>query len=118
MHTTDTPQPMTPELAAEINSAMVAHSMFAMGLREARPPSLARYTLRQMLDATEFVAAEDKAAVSVNGSKTIRMVCDPRLVAALYTLYHYEAQDPEEGQVSTVVENTTRGLVVLKLRRD
>lgn len=43
---------MTPERAHEINAALVAHSMYDMGLRDSPPPSLAEISLEDMTAAT------------------------------------------------------------------
>lgn len=104
---------MTPERADEINKALVAHSMYAMGLRADPPPSVAGYTLREMLDATDQVQAEDDAKPR---PQTIRFVCDARLIAAIYTLAHYPPCPPSDAQA--VAHNERAGVFVITCTPD
>ena len=87
---------MTQERAVQINDALMAHVWFREGLRTDLPPSLAEFSLREMLDASEMVAG-------------VRMHCDPRLVAALYVAVHYPASPGaglEEFEVIAWANNT------------
>jgi len=51
-------------------------------------------TLKEALEATELVKAENKK--KVEGTRTMRMTCDDRLIAALFTFHKYETQDNNE----------------------
>jgi len=83
---------MTPERAREIVSAINDRCFFTMKLVES-PKSLAGVTLAEMLEAKTIVEAENDAAESVNGSYTIKMVPDDRLIAAAYCMEHYPVSD-------------------------
>jgi hypothetical protein len=101
---------MTAERADEINAAMVAHTMFEMGLRPDPPPSLAGYTLQEMLEAGKIVAAEDDAKPC---PKAVRTVCAERMVAALYTMTHYDPSDLEH--INLLHHNGKVGIAVVRL---
>lgn len=71
-------------------SAIVAdcsrHVFWAQGIADESPPGLGAYTLAELLEANHVVRdAPDHHQV----------FCDDRLVAALYTLYHYDAADAD-----------------------
>lgn len=52
-------------------------------------------TLKEALEATEMVKVENKK--EVEGTRTMRMTCDDRLIAALFTFRDYETQDNDES---------------------
>lgn len=93
---------MTPGRAQEINAAMMAHTMYEMGMRDTPPPSLKAYRLQEMLDATRMVAEMDGD-----------IHCADRLVAALYVLTHYEGTEPTE--ISPVCHNGRQCVAVVQL---
>lgn len=80
--------------------------------------NLSQLTLREMLDAVERVEAAPET-VNSDGSKSITLRPDPRLIAATYVLYNYDAsrsaiisrplvreerfQQPEDDVVALVV---------------
>lgn len=76
---------MTKERAIEINNACCAHAWYREGLREELPPTLEGISLEDMLEATKIV----------EGLTPRQMVCDQRLLAALYVAYNYHADDQD-----------------------
>lgn len=83
---------MTLECAHEINRHMLDHGLLRFHLVEEKYlVPLTDYSLQDMLTATEMVRAANP-----KGAGTHTMVCDERLIAALYVAYHYPAaNDPE-----------------------
>lgn len=82
--------PMTIERAIEINAAICDFSFVTMGLKSSlSTKALTGLSLRQMLDAVEIVEAANSSP-SIDGKRTIHIVPDQRLVAAVYCLEHYE----------------------------
>ncbi len=75
--------------AKQINEACFQHVMWGMGLTDKEPPSLEAYSLQEMLDASRLVKADNV------GRQEVTVVCDERLIAALYVLYHYPASSIE-----------------------
>lgn len=107
---------MTLDRAKKIVSDCVAHVWYREALTTDPPPSLAEYTLQELLDANRLVAGPlGKERDEENKSTTVSMHCDDRLVAALYVLYHYPAVDPTGGPVDVLVANASAGVVTLKL---
>ena len=64
--------------AREIVAACTAHEYVRMGISQGPAPDLTGYTLLEMVQAQQVVRAAN------TGSSSISMVCDDRLVAALY----------------------------------
>ena len=81
--------------AKEIVQALNLHFFFREGLTEVQPPSLASYSLREMLDAVDEVRKLN-GGPSIDGHKHVMMTPDPRLIAALYVAYHYPPEDPSD----------------------
>lgn len=79
------------EKAQKIVKACVAHRMYDMGVVDEEPPSLYEYSLRELLEANDRVREENENQPK-EGVMSFQTVCDDRLVAALYTIYHYEAE--------------------------
>jgi len=98
--------------ARRIVSEMTSHVFYAEGLDETAPRSLAEYSLGEMLEANKLVKEADQTGPG-NGPKTVQIVCDERLAAALYVLYHYE---PNPNRA--VVLNNMRYVVVAKIPDD
>jgi len=84
------------ERAEKIVGECIAHVLFRMGVTDEPPPSLAEYSLQELIDANRRVAEENDKQPTT-GRRTIRMKCDDRLIAALYVAYHYDANDPADG---------------------
>lgn len=80
---------MTPQRALEIVSAINDRCMFTMELCD-NPKSLAGVSLAEMIEAKGIIEAQNDAAESVNGSRTIKLIPDDRLIAAAYCMEHYE----------------------------
>ncbi len=80
---------MTLGRAREIVAAMVGHVCWEVGAMETKPQSLADLSLAEMVEANRIVC--EIGAVEIEaGAKEVRTVCEDRLIAALYVLYHYE----------------------------
>ena len=92
------------EEAGPIVSACIAHTLHQAGATEELPPSLEKYSLQELIDANHRVA-EENAKPMVNGKGGMRLMCDDRLVAALYTLYHYEGCQLDEVRPIAATEN-------------
>ena len=75
---------MTIERAHEINGLLCNVAFRDMGLKTTPIDGLAEISLEDMLEAGRIVEAE-------NAAKEITTVCDPRMVAAIYVLHHYDA---------------------------
>lgn len=85
---------MTPERAQEIVTAINNRCMFTMDLFGVdKLHSLKGVSLAEMLEAKEVIEAQNRAAESVDGSRTIKMIPDDRLIAAAYCMEHYPASD-------------------------
>lgn len=80
---------MSLERALEITAAICARSWATDISPDWAQPSLAGISLREMLDARDVVDAENARPKS-KGPRTIYVVPDPRLIAAVYTFEHYE----------------------------
>lgn len=79
---------MTPERAREIVKAINNRCFFKMGLADVII-SLDGVTLAEMVEAAAMVRGGNAKAEPVDGMKTIMMVPDDRLIAAVYALDHY-----------------------------
>ena len=97
--------------AIEINDACCAHAMWEIGLREEVPPSLEGYSLREMLDAVDMVKANDENAPAENGMRRITSTCADRMIAGLYVLYNWHAND--EPPFCPVARRPGAGVVVV-----
>ena len=84
---------LTFERAQAIVEACIAHVWYREGISDERPPSLAEYSLRELLDANEMLAGHETRG---GDRRHISVHCDPRLVAALYVAYHYPPEDPHD----------------------
>lgn len=76
---------MSQERASTIVRACVANKLYSMGLDDELPLPLHDYSLSDLLKANHMIATANK------NSDSHQMVCDDRLVAALYTIQNYEA---------------------------
>lgn len=103
------------ERARDITGACLAHTYYRMGFIEEEPPSLEDYSLRELLDANHRVDEENKK-FSVDGKKRIQVICADRLVAALYTLYHYQAELPDSG-VEPIAEIEGKVLCCIQVKK-
>ncbi len=103
---------MNIERAREINSAMLNAALYKDGL-VAVCPDLSRYSLLEMVQAGPMVRADDDP--SQPGRYT--MVCDDRLVAALYTLCHFQAEVPSVDGIEPIVVDQAKALVCVRRRQ-
>lgn len=99
------------ERAKEITKACTAHFFYREGLQKEPPPSLAEYSLAEMLEAQQVI----KAANGTGNGGTSTIFCDDRLVAALYVAYHYAA-DPTGDCEAKAVSLDGRGVFVFDMR--
>jgi hypothetical protein len=82
---------MDRERAYEVNAAMVRVQMFSMGLEEICP-DVSVYSLAEMVQAARVIKAIEDAETSPDGSQTITVTCDDRLVAAIYAMTHHDGE--------------------------
>lgn len=80
--------------AHKIVGDCVQNAMRAMGLYD-DAPDLSGYSLEEMLEAGRLVSAEN---LDGPGPKEIHVVCDPRLLAALYVAHHYDGDAPNRAE--------------------
>jgi hypothetical protein len=106
---------MTLEEAIKITDSCSEHFFFQEEISKKQPPSLEKYSLQELLDANRMVK-EQGTTKNQDGSQTIRVHCDDRLVAALYCLYHYPANDPSEAEV-IVSKPGGAAVLVVNMRR-
>jgi hypothetical protein len=96
----------------DITGACVMNKMYSMGIGEGLepPPSLAEYSLQQLIDANHRVRDRNGTKNS-DGSESYRMFCDDRLIAALYVAYNYEPEDQHD--IDPIVRLDDRALICL-----
>jgi hypothetical protein len=89
--------------ALEINGWMLTLFYASMGLKEGKEPTprdavkgLSKVSLEEMIAADRMVRAVNGAALAEQsrngGSCSIRMVCDERLIAAIYVFLNYSSR--------------------------
>ena len=98
--------------ARRIVEQMTGHVFYAQGIKETTPDPLAGLSLAEMLKANGVVKKANDKDMG-NGTRTVQIVCDDRLTAALYVLYNYE-QNPNRA----VVHNSKNFVLVAKLPDD
>jgi hypothetical protein len=96
------PTPMSVEKAKEIVGCMVLWMMYHMEVTNDEPPKLT-YSLRELIEANDIVKKANKDAeqtpfIDGKRSRTMSLVCDDRLIAALYTAAHYPGGPAENAQ--------------------
>lgn len=87
------PGGMSPERAHNINGATLDIALVQEGLVPLDKAAdamayLEDVSLSEMLEAKAIIEAENRAAIGP-GPHTITMICDDRLIAAIYALLHY-----------------------------
>jgi hypothetical protein len=97
--------------AREINRAMVDAVLFMQGVTEDRDglKDLSGYTLREMIDAAGVIKAAEELEhkfLPSGAPRSFAMVCDDRLVAALYCAAHYQARPGEKARVVGISKQT------------
>ena len=104
---------MDDEQARAINRLLTRVTFAAHGLTDDAPSmdELRTISLSEMLEAKGLIEAANKVGGG-NGKRTITMVCDDRLIAAIYVLAHYEPRN------ETIVELGDIGVAVLALAKD
>lgn len=79
--------------AQKIVGEMIQHVMYHQGISENRPPKM-EYSLQEMVKANSIIEKRNKTLKGRITKKgrimKISMVCDDRLIAALYALTHYD----------------------------
>lgn len=84
--------------AIEINDQLAGfyfHHCMGFPVENGGCAELPDVTLKEALEATEMVKAENKK--EVKGVHTMRTTCDDRLIAALFTFRDYETQENDDG---------------------
>jgi len=98
------PRPrMSAERAQEIAGRCNLHVFWWSGAADGPPPSLAEYSLAELLEANHIVRDEG-----------VRCRCDDRLVAALYAVYHYDPEDASHGRVSAIARAPGSALLCIR----
>lgn len=105
--------PMDLARAREITDACAAHFFQQIGFEQKHPPSLAEYSLQEMLDAHRLVRAANDDADATDGTRTIHATCDDRYLAALYVAYHYEGSHPADCEAIATAQG--RAVVLINL---
>jgi len=95
------PARMSLERAREIASKCLAHVWVREGIKDGPAPSLAEYSLVELLEANHVVAA-DPGEPTGDGKRRVWMHCDDRLVAALYVGTHYPGCPPDDVDVVAI----------------
>ena len=84
---------MTEERAYAIVKAINSVGLASIGVGKPDIETLEDVSLREMLDAAEFVDLDNKTRPpNPDGSRSARLQPDPRLISAVYTLLHYRAR--------------------------
>lgn len=113
---------MTLDQALTINKACVDHQMWQMGVLQEPSPQMAlisTLSLPDLLQARDMVRQhDDTKPADANGCKSFSVISDDRLLAALYTLYHYEPQAQNGDGLEPVVGAPRRVLLVLAMPAD
>lgn len=78
------------------------------------PRPLDEYTLRELIDARDAVQRSN-GTPGPNGTTVHAMVCDDRLLAALYVAHHYDAVDPGRD-IEPIAVAGDRAVVVLRMQ--
>ena len=112
---------MNEERAYAINSAIIDFGLAHPDLGLAKPNAalLQDVSLAEMLEAANFVDLDNKTKPkNADGSRSISMVPDPRLISAVYTLLHYRVGDFEDDDiVVTLDEHGRRHFLAVGFRR-
>lgn len=107
---------MTTEEAHKLNGLLVRHFMWEQATYST-PSDIGGLPLADLLEATRIVASEEPRNADDQGVRHLGMQCDPRYIAALYALTHYDPVDltrAESGfDLETVALLPAKGLVVL-----
>lgn len=103
---------MTLERAYEINSAMLDFGLRAIGLnKQVAQPSLVDVSLAEMIQCAPIIKEhEDKQPA--DQPKTFTVVCDDRLVAAIYVSLHFP---PDSGSIIVIGEDFASALLLCPL---
>jgi hypothetical protein len=110
---------MTLEEATEINSVCFYNSMIRFGLDEGKAKSLKPYTLGQLIEARDIINLENLKAQANPSPRTVTIVCDDRLLAALYAAEHYDPEPMANAKPIVVIANRALLCVdITELRRD
>jgi hypothetical protein len=84
---------MTEERAYAIVRAINSLGLGTIGIGKPDAAILEDVSLRDMLDAAEFVDMDNKTRpANADGSRSFSLHPDPRLISAVYTLLHYRAR--------------------------
>ncbi len=83
--------PMSEARAREITKACMQVHFVHMGIVDERPPSLAEYSLEELLEANRIVAG-----LGPRDDGVIEVHCAARLVAALYVAENYHARPADD----------------------
>lgn len=90
-------EPMTIERAKEIVGRMLDVRYAAMGIPGRTFPEPLDCSLAEMVEANRIVA--EFREPTENGYRTLGMHCADRLIAAIYTLWHY---DPDREPIAWI----------------
>lgn len=92
-------------MAEKLTEDMGAHVRYDFGKRKEEPPSLAEYSIEELLAAAHVLMFYDcQQPPDAEGKRTSHKLVAERLAAALYTMTaHKDALPPEDGEVSQIV---------------
>lgn len=102
------------ERAKEICAAINKGAMIVMGFGGEIPKWLDDVSLAEMVEAAHMVEAMG-VETQPDGSKIVTMYPDDRLVAAVYTLLNFEADDPDDGVEPIVHDGRNAALAVFRV---
>lgn len=105
--------------ARAINRAIVQVGMLSvLGWDEAKPDValLRECSLREMLDAVDFVRLDNETKPATNGTRSLSLVPDERLTAAVYTLLHFPLDRDDDDLIVGLPEGGRIHLLITATR--
>lgn len=108
MRSSDPPSNIELAKARKIVDVMLEWHWIAIGLRPGPAPDLQSYELRQMLDAAHMIRDYGNTK-NADGTTTLCVKADDRLIAALYCITHWQADEPDD--VEPIVSGHDKALV-------
>lgn len=109
-----TAKPMDRSHAAQIVARCIAHVYFREGVVDEPPASIEEYSLSELVEANQLIAGPAGTTENDDGTKSIAMHCDDRLTAALYALYHYQAEPQDD--IRSIVEIPGKALCCVEMK--
>lgn len=101
--------------AKRITGWCIANKMVTMGVGDDSVPDLDGISLAELLEANHMVKA-DNGEKNEDGTTSMQMFCDDRLVAALYTFYNYDAESGDD--IEPLVRLGDKALICIRVPED